>query len=165
MFLALLGLTFASCEDQNEDNPIKFDKTPAEAIDGKVYAGTWTRILDADTTVVSGSISFAAAGDEYYNSLDSANTTRGYVAVVTLASDDKSKLDFGTVNNSICNLSYSNHGYIFTCGSMSGLGAGFKGRIEEDGSADMKFKMTQKVGRKAYEYQFSFVGAELVVKE
>ena len=178
MFLA--GLLVVSCGEKNEDVVIKHDTTPDQAIDGKRYAGTWVKILDPDTTVTTGSITFAKLDEEYYKQLDSAGMvmnvdtltndttysypsyTRGYAAMITLATD--SLFEF-SANTTVCNLAYANNGFIFSCGSLSGLGTGFKGRITDEGAADMKFNMTVKVGRKAYEYAFTFVGEETPANE
>ena len=137
-----LGCTFVACGDDNDDPVINFDKTAAQGSAG-TYSGTWTRTGDDGTAEYSGSITLAAA--------DGANVTS-----VTFSCPDAS-LDA----NSIANVWHANYGYEFfnqTSGAANGLGASFSGRIDEAGNLNASFTLSQKVGRKNYEFKYEFRG-------
>ena len=54
-----------------------------------------------------------------------------------------------------------NSGYEFQFMNQTdgnGLGAAFAGRIDAEGSLTTSFTINQKVGRKAYDYNYSFIG-------
>ena len=140
--LFTLGCTFVSCGDDNDDPVINYDTTAAQGSAG-TYSGTWTRTGDDGTSEYAGSITLAAAGGE--------NATN-----VTFSCPEAS-LDA----TSIANVWHSNYGYQFfnqTASAANGLGASFSGRIDESGNMTASFTISQKVGRKNYEYVYEFIG-------
>lgn len=142
-FVALLalGFTFVSCGDDNDDPSIEFTTT-AENGSAGTYTGEWTRTGDDGTATYSGSITLAAAGTNATN--------------VTFSCPDAS-LDA----TSVANVWHANYGYEFfnqTASTANGLGASFSGRIDEAGNMSVAFTLSQKVGRKNYEFKYEFKG-------
>jgi hypothetical protein len=140
--LFTLGCTFVSCGDDNDDPVINYDTTAAQGSAG-TYSGTWTRTGDDGTSEYAGIITLAAAGGE--------NATN-----VTFSCPEAS-LDA----TSIANVWHSNYGYQFfnqTASAANGLGASFSGRIDEAGNMNASFTLSQKVGRKNYEFKYEFIG-------
>ena len=140
--LLTLGCTFVACGDDNDDPVINYDTTAAQGSAG-TYSGTWTRTGDDGSTEYSGSITLAAASGE--------NATN-----VTFSCPDAS-LDA----TSIANVWHANYGYQFfnqLVSNANGLGAAFSGRIDESGNMVASFTISQKVGRKNYEFKYEFRG-------
>ena len=137
-----LGCTFVACGDDNDDPNIDFDTTAEQGSAG-TYTGEWTRIGDDGTVTYSGSVTLVASG--------TANVTN-----VTFSCPDAS-LDA----TSVANIWHANYGYEFfnqTVSSANALGASFAGRIDEVGNMDAAFTISQKVGRKNYEFKYEFKG-------
>jgi hypothetical protein len=142
-FAALaLSCTFVACGDDNDDPNISYDTTAAQGSAG-TYSGTWTRTGDDGTTSYSGTITLAAASD--------ANATN-----VTFSCPEA---DLNAT--SLANVWHSNYGFQFfnqTVSSANGLGVAFSGRIDESGNLISSFTLSQKVGRKNYEFKYEFIG-------
>lgn len=142
--LLTLGCTFVACGDDNDDPVINFDTTAAQGSAG-TYSGTWTRTGDDGTAEYSGSITLSPEGD------GSANKT-----LVAFSCPDAS-LDA----TSVANVWHANYGYEFfnqTNSAANGLGVSFSGRIDEAGNLNASFTISQKVGRKNYEFKYEFRG-------
>ena len=140
--LLTLSCTFVACGDDNDDPVINFDKTAAQGSAG-TYSGTWTRTGDDGTAEYSGSITLSAASG--------ANATN-----VTFSCPDAS-LDA----TSVANVWHANYGYQFfnqLVSDANGLGAAFSGRIDDSGNMVASFTISQKVGRKNYEFKYEFRG-------
>ena len=136
-----LGCTFVACGDDNEDPVINFSSSAEQGSAG-TYSGTWTRTGDDGTATFNGSITLAAAGTNVTN--------------VTFSCPDAS-LDA----TSVANVWHANYGYEFfnqTASTANGLGASFSGRIDEAGNLNASFTLSQKVGRKNYEFKYEFRG-------
>jgi len=137
-----LSCTFVACGDDNDDPSINFDTTASQGSAG-TYSGTWTRTGDDGTAEYSGTVTLAAAGG--------ANATN-----VTFSCPEAS-LDA----TSIANVWHANYGYQFfnqTASDANGLGVSFSGRIDESGNMVTSFTLSQKVGRKNYEFKYEFRG-------
>ena len=140
--LLTLGCTFVACGDDNDDPVINFDTTAAQGSAG-TYSGTWTRTGDDGSADYSGTVTLAAA--------NGANATN-----VTFSCPDAS-LDA----TSIANVWHANYGYEFfnqTNSAANGLGVSFSGRIDEAGNLNASFTISQKVGRKNYQFKYEFIG-------
>lgn len=144
--LLTFGCTFVACGDDNDDPVINYDTTAAQGSAG-TYTGRWTRTSDNGGPAVEeeydGTVTLAAA--------DGANSTN-----VTFSCPD------ATLNStSIANVWHANYGYQFfnqTNSAANGLGASFSGRIDEVGNMNVSFTLSQKVGRKNYEFKYEFRG-------
>ena len=141
--IAMLALscTFVACGDDNDDPSIDFTSSAEEGSAG-TYTGEWTRISSEGTDVYSGTITLTAAGTNATN--------------VTFSCPDAS------INaSSIANVWHANYGYQFfnqTTGDANKLGVAFSGRIDESGNLDASFTLSQRVGRKNYEFKYEFRG-------
>ena len=134
-----LGFTFVACGDDNDDPNISYDKTAEQGSAG-TYTGEWTRSGDDGTATYSGSITLEAAGTNATN--------------VTFSCPEAS-LDA----KSIANVWHANYGYeFFNQTASDGLGASFSGRIDDAGNMNASFTLSQKVGRKNYEFRYEFRG-------
>ena len=139
--LLTLGCTFVACGDDNDDPVINYDTTAEQGSAG-TYTGEWTRTGDDGTDTYTGSITLSAAGTNATN--------------VTFSCPEAS-LDA----TSTANVWHANYGYEFfnqTAGDANGLGASFSGRIDEAGNMNVAFTISQKVGRKNYEFKYEFKG-------
>ena len=136
-----LGCTFVACGDDNDDPSIDFTSSAEEGSAG-TYTGEWTRISSEGTNVYSGTITLTAAGTNATN--------------VTFSCPDAS------INaTSIANVWHANYGYQFfnqTTSDANKLGVAFSGRIDESGNLDASFTLSQRVGRKNYEFKYEFRG-------
>lgn len=143
--LAVWG--FAACEPEQLVDNTPVTGHPEQDAAG-VYVGTWTRILDADTTYAEGTITLTA---------DTA-----YVVNVSVADASGVNLTAMSSRANIAQESY--HGTVFTnlAGTANGFGVSFRGRTytNADGQPEMMlaFVKSVKVGRKNYSYNFQFVG-------
>lgn len=137
-----LSCAFVACGDDNDDPSINYDKTAAQGSAG-TYSGTWTRTGDDGSETYSGSVTLEAGSG--------ANVTN-----VTFSCPETS-LDA----TSIANVWHANYGYQFfnqTASSANGLGVAFAGRIDDAGNIAASFTISQKVGRKNYEFKYEFIG-------
>ena len=136
-----LGCTFVACGDDNDDPSIDFTTTAEQGSAG-TYSGEWTRISSEGTDVYSGTVTLAAAGTNATN--------------VTFSCPDAS-----IEATSIANVWHANYGYQFfnqTVSDANKLGVAFSGRIDEAGNIDASFTLSQRVGRKNYEFKYEFIG-------
>ena len=137
-----LSCAFVACGDDNDDPSINYDKTAAQGSAG-TYSGTWTRTGDDGSETYSGSVTLEAGSG--------ANVTN-----VTFSCPETS-LDA----TSIANVWHANYGYQFfnqTASTANGLGVSFAGRIDENGNMTTSFTISQKVGRKNYDFKYGFIG-------
>lgn len=136
-----LGCTFVACSDDNDDPSINYTSSAEEGSAG-TYTGEWTRIGSESTDVYSGTITLSAAGTNATN--------------VTFSCPDAS------LNaTSIANVWHANYGYQFfnqTASDANKLGVSFAGRIDEAGNMNASFTLSQRVGRKNYEFKYEFRG-------
>ena len=137
-----LSCAFVACGDDNDDPSINYDKTAAQGSAG-TYSGTWTRTGDDGSETYSGSVTLEAGSG--------ANVTN-----VTFSCPETS-LDA----TSIANVWHANYGYQFfnqTASTANGLGVSFAGRIDENGNMSTSFTISQKVGRKNYDFKYEVIG-------
>ena len=137
-----LGCTFVACGDDNDDPSISFSSSAEQGSAG-TYNGIWTRTGDDGTVEYSGTVTLTASG--------TANVTN-----VTFSCPEAS-LDA----SSPANVWHANYGFEFfnqTASTANTLGASFAGRIDEAGNIDASFTISQKVGRKNYEFKYEFKG-------
>lgn len=137
-----LSCTFVACGDDNDDPVINYDTTAAQGSAG-TYSGTWTRTGDDGSETYSGSVTLEAGSG--------SNVTN-----VTFSCPETS-LDA----TSIANVWHANYGYQFfnqTASTANGLGVSFAGRIDENGNMTTSFTISQKVGRKNYDFKYEFIG-------
>ncbi len=167
--LAVWG--FAACEPEQLVDNTPVTGHPEQDAAG-VYVGTWTRILDADTTYAEGTITLTA--DTAYV-VNIAVDTAGYYVTEKIKDLDEEgnmvekevlkKIVVLEPMSSLANIAQeSYHGTVFTnlAGTASGFGVSFRGRTytNADGQPEMMlaFVKSVKVGRKNYQYNFKFVG-------
>lgn len=137
-----LSCTFVACGDDNEDPSYSYSSSAEQGSAG-TYSGTWVRTSDQGTDTYSGTITLSASG--------TANVTN-----VTFSCPDAS-LDA----TSPANVWHANNGYGFlnqVISSANKLGATFSGRIDEAGNMDASFTLSQRVGRKNYDFIYVFKG-------
>ena len=137
-----LSCTFVACGDDNDDPVINYDTTAAQGSAG-TYSGTWTRTGDDGTETYSGTVTLAAGSG--------TNVTN-----VTFSCPETS-----LEATSIANVWHANYGYQFfnqTVSDANGLGVAFSGRIDENGNMVASFTISQKVGRKNYQFKYEFIG-------
>ena len=130
-----------ACGDDNDDPSIDFTTTSEQGSAG-TYIGEWTRISSEGTDVYSGTVTLAAAGTNATN--------------VTFSCPNAS-----IEATSIANVWHANYGYQFfnqTVSDANKLGVAFSGRIDEAGNIDASFTLSQRVGRKNYEFKYEFRG-------
>ena len=142
-FIAVLalGCGFTSCGSDGDDN-ISYDK-PAEEASAGTYTGTFTRTLDGVDETFSGTVTLTSAG-------------KTGVTQITFSSPD-AKLEATSLAN-VWNAKYEFE--FMNQVDANGLGASFAGRITEAGVLTTYFTINQKVGRKAYNYNYSFTGSK-----
>ncbi len=142
--LLALGTGFVSCsDDDDESTSLNASVTPEIAAEG-TYTGTWLQILDGDTVSSTGSIIIT-------------RTDSAYCADITF-----SCADFSLTQTAVTNITYAGNTESFVFGNPSSsndLGTSFTGRIDH-GSASAMFTLTQKSGRKSYEYDYRFSGTK-----
>ena len=136
-----LGCGFTSCGSDGDDN-ISYDK-PAEEASAGTYTGTFTRSLDGVDETFEGTVTLASAGKTGVTTVTFSSTAAGLQAT-SLANVWNAKYEFEFMNQVDAN----------------GLGASFAGRITEAGVLTTYFTINQKVGRKAYNYNYSFTGSK-----
>jgi len=137
-----LSCTFVACGDDNNDPSISYSESAEQGSAG-TYTGTWTRTGDEGTVEYSGSITLASAGK--------TNATN-----VTFSCPEA---DLNAT--SVANIWHANYGYKFfnqTVSGDNGLGVSFSGVIDDSGSMNAAFTLSQKVGRKNYEFKYEFKG-------
>ena len=141
--LFTLGCTFVSCGDDNDDPVINYDTTAEQGSAG-TYTGTWLRTSDdGSTDSYSGTVTLAASG--------TPNVTN-----VTFSCPETS-----IEATSIANVWHANYSFHFvnqTTSDSNKLGATFAGIIDEAGNLNVAFTISQKVGRKNYEFKYEFKG-------
>ena len=136
-----LGCTILSCSSK-DDESINYS-TSAEQGSAGTYSGTWTRTGDEGTETFSGSMTLAAG-------------SQNGVTNVTFSCPE-AELNA----TSVANVWHANYGYQFfnqTASSANGLGVAFAGRIDEAGNIAASFTISQKVGRKNYDFKYEFIG-------
>ena len=141
-----LSCTFVSCSDDDGDAPAPAGN-PAEAAAG-TYTGTWTIVVDGDTATAPGTVTLAP-GD----------TT--FVAKLTLASDEY-KIKVGSSNSTrklkaeeVTNIAFAGNSKSFSLSNAAGKIGNFAGKIT-DGAVKFYYSSTEKVGRKAYNFNYRF---------
>ena len=142
-FIAVLafGCAFVACSD-DEDESYSYSTTADQATAG-TYSGTWTRTLDGAAETFDGTITFTSAGTAGVSSVTFSCPGTSLDAT-SLANVWNAKHDFQFMNQTI--------------NTANGLGTAFSGKISEAGQITAAFTLTQKVGRKAYDYQYQFTG-------
>lgn len=144
MAVLALGCGFTSC-GSDDDEKITYDQ-PAQVAAVGTYTGTWTRSLvgGEENETFSGTVTIAA-------------TDRTGVIKITFSSPDASldKTSFANVWNSGYEFQFMNQ---TDAAEGNDLKTTFAGRIDAEGSLTTSFTINQKVGRKAYDYVYSFIG-------
>lgn len=145
--LAVFG--FASCEPEGlvDDTPVTGH--PEQDAAG-VYVGTWTRVLEKDTTVAEGLVTLVADTTYFVSVEVDAVSAVGLSKMTSLANITQDSY-FGT--------KFYNNG-----GANNGFGTSFSGKTftnaEGKEAVSLWFKLTVKSGRKSYEYKFNFDGVK-----
>lgn len=133
-----LSFGFVSCGD--DDDTITFS-TSAEQGSAGTYSGTWSKSANGKETTSTGTVILAATS--------TANNTN-----VTF-----SCTEFEINATSIANVTHASNGYVFNNNvSTNPLGAGFSGRIDEDGTIQLNFQKEVREGRQRTIYVFKFIG-------
>ncbi len=148
LFILACGATFTACSDDDDD--LQKHATAPETASAGTYSGTWTKAQIGATTehaTGEGTMVLAAAVDENGNQIP-------YATTVTVKSESL-KLD----KTSIANVAWSNDNMSFSSQVLSnGFGTKFSGRVLADGSASISFTITEKQGRKTFNYLYTFKG-------
>lgn len=142
-----LSLGFTSCgDDEGGNSNYNIVSDPASVVAG-TYNGSYTRTLDGETQTASASISIAAGQSAEY-----VNVTFGECA------------DLGVAACTVpCNIAQKgDNRFIITngAGASNPLGTSFRLYIDNSKDCQANFKLTVKVGRKSYEYDFEFLGSK-----
>lgn len=129
---------FVSCGD--DDDTISFSVSAEQGSAG-TYSGTWSKTANGNETTSTGTVTLAATS--------TANNTN-----VTF-----SCTEFEIDATSIANVTHASNGYVFNNNvSTNPLGAGFSGRIDEDGTIQLNFQKEVREGRQRTIYVFKFIG-------
>jgi hypothetical protein len=146
---ACVGFGFTACDDDDDDNTYIYSN-PVEQVAGN-YAGTWTRVLDKDTTVVDDTIAIA------FHTGDSINTK--YIADVVVRKNTTVNLDAMTSTANL--VQAGQYGYsLLNVSSENGFETSFRGRVQDE-QFTLNFQKLVKSGRKSYTYSFTFVGTKI----
>ena len=145
-FIAVLalGCGFTSCGSDGDDN-ISYSTSAEEASAG-TYTGTYTRELNGVVETLEGTVTLASAGKTGVTTVTFSSTGAALQAT-SIANVWNSKYDFQFMNQTAAS-------------AENGLEASFAGRITEKGVLTAYFTKSQKVGRKAYNYNFTFTGSK-----
>lgn len=138
LLIATVVLAFSACSDDDDEGFVS-DGHPEVAAQG-TYQGTWQRIYSGDTATAIGYIMVTA-------------TDSAYCADITFYC-----ADFDLDATAVSNITYANSGTVFYYGNGSadnGLGTQFGGMIS-NGVVTVLFTKSTTVGRKEYEYTYSF---------
>ena len=137
-----LSFSFVSCGD--DDDTISFPTTPEKAAAG-TYTGTWTVSSDTESSEGSGTIILTATDTPYNVDV----TIEGSFTTAAL----------NVSSTSIANITQANNGFVFNNNMATNpLGAGFTGKIDENGNIGVNFQKEVRVGRKQYKYNYVFYG-------
>ena len=142
--LFVAATLFVACSDKSEDGPLA-NPNPEKLVAG-TYTGNWTRVLDKDTTTAPGQITVTA---------DSAFIATFAVAKCAELGLDEMSSKANVTWQSNGGLRITNYG-----GANNGFQTSFAGKLNADRTLSLNFKKTVKVGRKAYEYVFTFTGKQ-----
>lgn len=133
-----LSFGFVSCGD--DDDTITFS-TSAEQGSAGTYSGTWSKTANGNEATATGTVTLTAAS--------AANNTN-----VTF-----SCTEFELDATSIANVTHASNGYVFNNNATANpLGAGFTGKIGEDGTIQINFQKEVREGRTRTIYIFKFIG-------
>lgn len=142
MFAVLaLSMSFAACGSDDDDVSTPYSSNPAQSAAG-TYTGTWTRTQVGETTqeTAEGTLTIEA--------------TDTYAGKVTFTA-----AGFSLAASSVTNISFDSDGYSFYNQlATNGIGAKFAGKISQGKTATVGFTLSQRVGRKLYEYKYEFIG-------
>lgn len=152
LFILSCGLFMAACSDDDKNEATH--ATLPEVASAGTYTGTWTRaqittdgLVNPETT--PGTLTFAVP-----ESKDS--TTYKYV---TKISAEAAAFNFS--KSSLANIAWKGESFVFSNQVASnGFGVVFSGAISEAGKATISFTISQKSGRKTFNYQYSFEGTK-----
>lgn len=145
-----LSCTFVACSDDDDDAAAPAGN-PAEAAAG-TYTGTWQIILDGDTAVTPGTVTLAP-GDTAFVAKVGVDIPEYTIKV----NGRDSKRTFSA--KEVANIAFAGNANSFVFSNASGVKLGnFAGRIAE-GSANVYFQTSERVGRKNYTFVYNFVGA------
>lgn len=144
--LALMGGSFASCSDDDNDGSVALPSNPAKDIAG-TYSGTWTRVAVSDGTTVTGSGTVVLT--------DSTN----YVGRVEVSACSEVGL---TAMSSVMNVQWnaSNTYRFFNYITSNGLGMTFAGSVANATTMEWQFTKTVRSGRKTADYNYTFNGTK-----
>lgn len=138
---SMLGFSFASCNDDDEDVRT-FANTPEIDAQG-VFEGTYTRVQSGmtDTTTAQGQLTILP-------------TDSAYVADVVLTCDE-----FSLNTTVVSNIAHANDGYIFSNNLLTNETKNpFAGRIDDAQNVNVHFIIKQRSGRKTVTYNYTFEG-------
>ena len=135
-----LCLFNVACSNNDEDENINYSST-AEVGSAGTYSGTWTRLYEGETTTYSGTITMAASG------------TTGVSTLTATCTD----VDINIT--APVNIAHANYGYSFVNNLATAFGTnGIAGHITDTDILTASFTLSQKVGKKNYEFVYSFEG-------
>ena len=137
----MLGCTlgFTACDDDDEGGNSNYslvaDKGTAVA---GVYNGTYTRTLDAEKVTAEGTITLEKADQPHFVTVTFNEVSSiGVPSATVIQKND----DLFIISN--------------TGGANNALGTSFRMYVEK-GKLTANFKLTAKVGRKSYEFDYEF---------
>jgi len=143
--LALTGGVLISCSDDDDDAIVSTN--PGSDVAG-TYTGTWSQTLNGETKEVSGTLS--------------VTSTSAYVATLNIPSnsDINIKSELTVPMNVTAAKGSGDVSYLLTNGASGNVLKslyGVKG-VMKNNELSVGFIMSVKVGRKNYEYTYTFVG-------
>lgn len=144
--LALIGGSFTSCSDDDNDGSVSIPANPAKDIAG-TYSGTWTRVAVKDSATVTGSGTVTLTDSTAYI---------GHVSVAACSEVGLSEM------SSVTNVQWnaSNTYRFFNYVTSNGLGMTFAGSVANATTMEWKFTKTVRSGRKTADYNYTFVGTK-----
>lgn len=152
-FLMILALAFVgvSCDESSQSDPeYIFDQTAAQMAEGS-YAGRFTRVQEG--TVDSAS-NVGEMVIELCQDRDSSGLSADMVKVSLLSPD------FSLDTHVSLNVCHSNADVLmFNTSTGNELQKPVVGKVSEDGSAVLRFTLTQRVGRSSKSFIYSFEGS------
>lgn len=138
-----LSSAFVSCGNDNEDKSITYTQS-AEEMSAGTYNGTWTRQMSGDENI-----------DTYTGTVTLAAKSNGLSDLTTICTDASLNL------TAAVNIWHSDNGCQFSNKMATDFGAkGVAGRVDDSGILTVSFTITQRVGKKSYEYLYRFEGTK-----
>lgn len=140
--MLFVAMSLVSCSDDTEEGPAIISN-PEQKVAG-TYVGTWTRVLDGEAPVTAQGKVIVDTNDAY---------------VVNITIEDCPDVTLTDMEQALANVCALSDGSITVANPISDnkWGSPFYGKVT-NGNLQFAFRKIVKVGRKQYEYSFTFDG-------